>query len=76
MLETCSQVTFAAENLINQFDINGIPKSVGMRTLIGHQKQSFCLLDGLSVSKLVLGPGQKATGISEFHQPSQEDKSL
>ena len=63
MLDTCSQGTFATENLMNQLDINGIRTSIGIRTLIGHQKQSSYLLDGLSVSKLVLGPSEKAKWI-------------
>ena len=63
MLHTCSQGTFATENLMNQLDINGIRTSTGIRTLIGHQKQSSYLLDGLSVSKLVLGPSEKAKWI-------------
>ena len=53
MLDTCSQGTFATENLMNQLNINGIRTTIGIRTLIGHQKQSSYLLDGLSVSKLV-----------------------
>ena len=63
LLDTCSQGAIATENLMNQLDINGIRTSVGIRTLIGRQKQSFCLLDGLSVSKLVLGPSEKAKWI-------------
>ena len=63
MLHTCSQGTFATENLMNQLDINGIQTSIGIRTLIGHQKQSSYLLDGLSVSKLVLRPSEKAKWI-------------
>ena len=51
------------ENLMNQLDINGIRTAIGIRTLIGHQKQSSYLLDGLSVSKLVLGPNEKAKWI-------------
>ena len=51
------------ENLVNQLDINGIQTSICIRTLIGHQKWSFSLLDGLSVSKLVLGSSQKAKWI-------------
>ena len=51
------------ENLVNQLDINDIQTSICIRTLIGHQKQSFSLLDGLSVSKLVLGSSQKAKWI-------------
>ena len=63
MLDTCSQGTFATQKLMNQLDINGIQTSVGIRTLIGHQKQSSYLLDGLSVSKLVLRPSEKAKWI-------------
>ena len=63
MLDTCSQGTFVTENLMNQLDINRIRTSIGIRTLIGHQKQSSYLLDGLSVSKLVLGPSEKAKWI-------------
>ena len=63
MLHTCSQGTFATENLMNQLDINGIQTSIGIRTLIGHQKQSSYLLDGLSVSKLVLRPSEKVKWI-------------
>ena len=63
MLDTFSQGTFATENLMNRLDINGLRTSIGIRTLIGHQKQSSYLLDGLSVSKLVLGPSEKAKWI-------------
>ena len=47
MLDICSQGTFMTENLMNQLDINGIRTTIGIRTLIGHQKQSSYLLDGL-----------------------------
>ena len=60
MLDTCCQGTFATENLMNQLDMNSIRTSVGIRTLIGNREQSSYLLDGLSVSKLVLGPSEKA----------------
>ena len=60
MLDTCCQGTFATENLMNQLDMNSIRTSVGIRTLIGNREQSSYLLDGLSVSKLVLGPNEKA----------------
>ena len=63
MLDTWSQRTFATENLMNQLDVNRIRTAIGIRTLIGHQKQSSYLLDDLSVSKLVLGPSEKAKGI-------------
>ena len=32
MLDTCSQETFATENLMNQLDINGIQTSIDVRT--------------------------------------------
>ena len=60
MLDTCCQGTFATENLMNQLDMNSIRTSVGIRTLIGNREQSSYLLDGLSVSKLLLGPNEKA----------------
>ena len=60
MLDTCCQGTFATENLMNQLDMNSIRTSIGIRTLIGNREQSSYLLDGLSVSKLVLGPNEKA----------------
>ena len=63
MLGTCSQGTIATENLMNQLDVNGIRTSSGTRNLIGHQKHSSYLLDGLSVSKLVLGPSEKVNWI-------------
>ena len=63
MLGTCSQGTIATESLMNQLDVNGIRTSSGIRNLIGHQKHSFYLLDGLSVSKLVLGPSEKVNWI-------------
>ena len=63
MLDTCNQRTFVTENLMNQLDINDIQTSIGIRTLIGHQKQSSYSLDGLSVSKLVLGPSEKTNWI-------------
>ena len=63
MLDTWTQRTFATENLMNKLDVNRIRTAIGIRTLIGHQKQSSYLLDGLSVSKLVLGPSEKAKGI-------------
>ena len=58
MLDTCSQGTFATENLKNQLNIDDIQTSIGTRTPIRHQKQSSDLLDGLSLSKLVLAPGE------------------
>ena len=63
ILDACSQGTFVPENLMNQLDISGIRTWVGIRSLIGHQKQSSYLLDGLSFSKLVLGPSEKAKWI-------------
>ena len=63
MLDTCNQRHFATENLMNQLDINDIQTSIGIRTLIRYQKQSSYSLDGLSVSKLVLGPSEKANWI-------------
>ena len=63
MLDTCNQRNFATENLMNQLDINDIQTSIGIRTLIRYQKQSSYSLDGLSVSKLVLGPTEKANWI-------------
>ena len=63
MLGTCSQGTIATESLMNQLDVNRIRTSSGIRNLIGHQKHSFYLLDGLSVSKLVLGPSEKVNWI-------------
>ena len=60
MLDTCSQGTFATENLMNQLDINGIRTSIGIRTLIRYQKQSSYLVGGLSFSNLVLRPSEKA----------------
>ena len=63
MLDTCSQRTFATENLMNQLDINVTGTTIAIRSLIGYQKQSSYLLDGLSVSKLVLGASEKAKWI-------------
>ena len=63
MLDTCSQGTLATKNLMNQVDINDIRTSIGIKNVIGHQKQSPYLLDRLSVSKLVLGPSGKAKWI-------------
>ena len=60
---TCSQGTFAAVNLMNQIDINGIQTLIGIRTLIVYQKQLSYMLDSLSISKLVLGSGEKANWI-------------
>ena len=60
MPDTSSEGISATENLMNHFGINRIRTSIGIRTLIGHQKQSSYLLDGLSVSKLVLGPSEKS----------------
>ena len=59
MIDTCNQGTFATENLMNKPAINGIRTSIDITTLVGHQKQSSYLLDGLSISKLVLGPSEK-----------------
>ena len=41
MLDTCSQGTFATENLINQLDVNGIQTSIGIKTLIRHRDGWF-----------------------------------
>ena len=51
MLDTCSQGTFVTQTLMEQLRTEGIPTSVKIKTLIGHQTESSEIVKGLSVSK-------------------------
>ena len=51
MLDTCSQWTFVTHSLMEQLNIEGIPTSVKIKTLIGHQTESSEIVKYLSVSK-------------------------
>ena len=51
MLDTCSQGTFVTQSLMEQLSIKGIPTSVKIKTLIGHQTESSEIVKGLPVSK-------------------------
>ena len=51
MLDTCSQGTFVTQSLMEQLRIEGIPTSVKIKTLIGHQTESSEIAKDLSVSK-------------------------
>ena len=75
MLDTCSQGTFATENLMNQLDINDIQTSFGIGTLIGH-KSSHPFYWMVYLFQSWYKETVKKQGGSDFHQPSQEKKSL
>ena len=51
MLDACSQGTFITQNLMEQLSIKGIPTSMKIKTLIGHQTESSEIVKGLLVSK-------------------------
>ena len=51
MLDACSQGTFITQNLMEQLSIKGIPTSVKIKTLIGHQTESSEIVKDLLVSK-------------------------
>ena len=40
MLDTCSQGTFVTQSLMQQLSIKGVPTSLKIKTLIGHQAES------------------------------------
>ena len=55
MLDTCSQGTFVTQSFMEQLSIKGIPTSLKIKTLIGHQTESpvsksFVSIEG-SISK-------------------------
>ena len=41
MLNTCSQGTFITTSLMEQLNISGIQTFINIKTLIGHQKESY-----------------------------------
>ena len=51
MLNTCSQGVLVTQSLMEQLNTEGIPTSVKIKTLIGHQTESSEIVKGLSVSK-------------------------
>ena len=56
MLNTCSQGTFITTSLMEQLNISGIQTFINIKTLIGHQKESY-IVEGLSVSKATVSDG-------------------
>ena len=57
MLDTCSQGTFRATSLMEPLNISGIQRLINIKTLIGHQKETLYLVEGLSVSKAKVADG-------------------
>ena len=57
LLDTCSQGTFITTNLMEQLNISGIQTFINIKTLIGHQKESLYIVEGLSVSKATVSDG-------------------
>ena len=49
MLDTCSQGTFITTSLMEQFNISGRQIFINIKILIGHQKESSNIIEGLSV---------------------------
>ena len=50
MLHTYSQGTFTGNNLMAQLNICGIQTPINIKILIGYQKESSFMVEGLSVS--------------------------
>ena len=57
MLDTCSQGTFRTTSLMEPLNISGIQRLINIKTLIGHQKETLYLVEGLSVSKAKVADG-------------------
>ena len=57
MLDTCSQGTFITNSLMKQLNVSGIQTFINIKTIIGHQKESSYLVEGLSVSKATVSDG-------------------
>ena len=57
MLDTCSQGTFITTSLMEQLNISGIQTFINIKMLIGHQKESSDIVEGLSVSKTTVSNG-------------------
>ena len=55
LLDSCSQVTFVTERILKEFDVTGVKTSINIKTLNGNQKVSSTLVDGIMVTKQVLG---------------------
>ena len=56
ILDNCSQGTFITTSLMEQLNISGIQTFINIKTLIGHQKESY-IVEGLSVSKATVSDG-------------------
>ena len=57
MLYTCSQGTFITTSLMEQLNLSGIQTFINIKTLVGHQKESSYMVEGLSVSKKTVKDG-------------------
>ena len=57
MLDTCSQGTFTTTSSMKQLNISGIQTFINIKMLIGHQKESSYIVEGLSVSKVTVSDG-------------------
>ena len=55
LLDSCSQDTFVTEQILKELDVTGVKTSINIKTLNGNQKFSSTLVDGIMVSKQVLG---------------------
>ena len=54
-LDSCSQSTFVTERILKELDVTGVRTLINIKTLDGNQKDSSTLVDGIMVSKQVLG---------------------
>ena len=57
MLGTCGQCTVMTASLMEQLNISGIQTFINIKTLIGHQKESSYIVEGLSISKATVSDG-------------------
>ena len=57
MVDTCSQGTFITTSLMEQLNISGMQTFINIKTLIGHQKKSSYIVEGLYISKTTVSDG-------------------
>ena len=59
VLNTCSQGTFITTGWMGQLKTSGMQTFIDIKTLIGHQKESSYIVEGLSVSKAPVSDGKR-----------------
>ena len=59
LLDTCNEGTFINNSLMEQLNISGMRTFINIKTLIGHQKESSYIIEGLSVSKATESDGNQ-----------------